>query len=167
MNPFFKTTTTTHLIFDWGDTLMRDFTDKSGPMASWDVVEVIEDADKVLLSLKEHFCLAVATNAGESDTALMKVALQRGGIEHMFTHFFSSKDLGYSKPHIMFFTLLSKNMKVLPENCIFIGNDYKKDIEGAAAAGMKTVFFNHAKQKGKFEKADLIISHLGQLLDCL
>jgi HAD superfamily hydrolase (TIGR01509 family) len=167
MNTFSKTSKTTHIIFDWGDTLMRDFPEKQGPMASWDVIELIEGVETILDTLKEHFCLAVATNAGESDTALMKVALHRGGIENMFTHFFSSKDLGYAKPHIMFFTLLCKNMKVLPENCIFIGNDYKKDIEGAAAAGMKTVFFNHAKQNGNFEKANHIIFNLSQLHDCL
>lgn len=153
----------THLIFDWGDTLMRDFTEKPGPMADWDYIEVFPGVIETLQSLQHHFTLAVATNAGFSNTELMRKALVRGGIEHYFSYYFSSKDLGFSKPDVRFFNALSSGMNILPENCFFIGNDYNKDIVGANAIGMKTVLFNHSDTIFFTSVADYIITDFSEL----
>jgi putative hydrolase of the HAD superfamily len=155
--------TITHLIFDWGDTLMRDFPEKPEPMAHWDVIVLFEGVEKTLQELTGKYILAVATNAGVSDTKLMREALNRGNIEQYFSWFFSSKDLGFSKPDIRFFTEICNQMNVNPSQCLFIGNDYKKDIEGAADAGMKTILFNHQHQTGALEKAHCIIENFCEI----
>ena len=36
------------VLFDWGDTLMRDFPEFSGPMASWSHVEALPNVKEVL-----------------------------------------------------------------------------------------------------------------------
>jgi len=156
-----------HIIFDWGDTLMRDFPEKSGPMADWDVITVITGVIETLKILKNKYTLVVATNAGVSDTELMRQALRRGNIEHFFTHFYSSKDLGYAKPDVNFFLEICKQMNVIPEQCVFVGNDYIKDIEGASVAGMNTIFFNHAEAKPETPAAFQIISKFDELLNIL
>ncbi len=130
-----------HIIFDWGDTLMRDFPDKPDPMCKWDTIEVIDGVLNTLPLLAEKYTLAVATNAGVSDTELMKQALKRGMIDSFFTFFFSSRDLGYSKPDSAFFYTICKKMNIRPTECIYVGNDYQKDIIGANRAGITSIFF--------------------------
>lgn len=146
------------IIFDWGDTLMRDFPEKHGPMCHWDIIEVIEGVPETLSELSKTFTLCVATNAGVSDTTLMRKALRRGNIEHFFTHFFSSKDLGYTKPDVHFFLSICQHTGVFPHECVFIGNDYYKDIVGAANARMYPIFFNHARWQGEAPAAKHIIT---------
>ena len=51
-----------HIIFDWGDTLMRDDPQKNTPMYLWDVVEEIEGAGHTLKELSESHEIHVATN---------------------------------------------------------------------------------------------------------
>lgn len=157
----------THIIFDWGDTLMVDFPEKPGPMADWDIVKVIPNVVEVLEILKDKYTLVVATNAGASDTALMRKALIRGKIEHFFSYFFSSKDLGYSKPNVKFFLEICNQLNVFSENCVFVGNDYFKDIEGAAKAGMFPIFFNHIDRKGDLSAARSVIHKIDQLPELL
>jgi putative hydrolase of the HAD superfamily len=155
------------IIFDWGDTLMRDFPELPGPMYLWEKNELIEGVDDLLAAISGKYELCVATNAGESDTASMIKALERVNIAHYFHHSFSSNDLGYKKPDIKFFTSICKYIGVLPENCAMIGNLYDKDITGAKEAGMMTVFFNEKKFKGDFEKADHIVFKINEILEIL
>jgi FMN phosphatase YigB (HAD superfamily) len=44
-----------------------------------------------------------------------------------------------------------------------IGNVYEKDICGAKAVGMKTIFFNEKKLSGDFPDADKIIFSMTEL----
>lgn len=75
------------VIFDWGDTLMRDYPEKPGPMYLWDEVSLLDGAEVLLKYLKGKYLLAVATNAECSNTEAMVKALQRVGIAHYFDCF--------------------------------------------------------------------------------
>jgi len=151
------------LIFDWGDTVMRDFPEKPGPMCSWDKVEWIPGIEKVLGEVYKDYVMVIATNAGASNTQDMIDALKRVGADNYFHYFFSSKDLGYEKPDIRFFSKISKSIGIVPENCIMIGNLYEKDITGAKDCGMKTILFNERMLTGPFPKADMIINKMDEL----
>ncbi len=146
------------LIFDWGNTLMRDFTQYEGAMAFWPQIEVISGVTNTLRNLQKHYTLCVATNAGISDTALMRKALERGGIESYFSFYYSSKDLGYSKPDIHFFEEILKKSGFVSDKAVMIGNDYSKDIIGAKQVGLKTILFNELKTPGNYKYADIVIS---------
>lgn len=155
------------LIFDWGNTLMRDFVHNEGPMALWPEVEVISGVTEVLEKLKNEYSLCVATNAGISDTALMRKALERGGIDSYFLFFYSSKDLGYTKPDIRFFEEILSQSGFSAADSVMIGNDYLKDIQGAKQAGLKTILFNEFNIKGTFEDADIVVTNFGEILFAL
>ncbi len=148
------------LVFDWGNTIMRDFPEKKGPMWEWDQVEYIPFAEESLKVLHNEFSMCIASNAGCSDTAQMIKALKRVGAEIYFNHFFTSKEIGYEKPHIEFFLAIFNKLYVAPSECVMIGDNYVKDICGAKDAGMKTVFYNASNDLGKFIKADKIITSL-------
>ncbi|MCD6112224.1 MAG: HAD-IA family hydrolase [Bacteroidales bacterium] len=152
------------LIFDWGNTIMRDFPELEGPMYLWKNVELIPDIKPALEYLSKKYLCCIATNAGCSDTEAMIKALKRVDVDKYFKHFYSSKDLGYSKPDKRFFTSILKNINRSPEECIMIGNDYKKDIYEAKNSGMKTIFFNEDNLKGDFTKADFVINSMSILI---
>jgi HAD superfamily hydrolase (TIGR01509 family) len=155
------------LIFDWGNTVMRDFPECPGPMASWEHVEWIPFAEQALKELHQKYICCIASNAGFSDTTLMIDALKRVGAEKYFKHFFTSLDLGFEKPDIRFFTAICMHNGIEPDDCIMIGNDYKKDIEGAKKIGMTTVFFNENNDQGNFPDADYIIQSMQELISLL
>lgn len=156
------------IIFDWGDTLMRDYPDLPGPMYQWEHVECLSGAPELLEYLSTRYKLCVATNAGVSDTESMRRALHRVDIERYFTAFFSSKDLGVAKPDPQFFLKICSEMAVEPRQALMIGNDYAKDICGAAGAGLHTVYFaENLKPEdsvpANYPQADFIIHQLLEL----
>ncbi len=151
------------LIFDWGDTVMRDFPEYKSPMYTWEHVEYIPDVEQALKVLYNTYTMVIATNAGQSDTAAMIKALQRVAAEQYFHYFFSSKDLGVEKPDVRFFTNIASAIHLNPSECMMIGNLYEKDIIGAKDAGMKTILFDEKSSNKHFPKADITI-HSMQLL---
>lgn len=150
------------LIFDWGDTIMRDF-GEPGPMSGWKLVDWIPGAEASLKVLSKQYTCIIATSASHSDVAEMKMALARVGADQYFHLFFSRKELGFAKPDPRFFAAVLQKSKAKAESSIMIGNLYEKDIVGAKTAGLKTVFFNEYKLKGDFPDADHIITHMNQL----
>jgi HAD superfamily hydrolase (TIGR01549 family) len=155
------------IIFDWGDTVMRDFPGTAGPMAYWEKVEWIPGAEEALKTLGKNYQCAIATNAGDSDTILMKKALERINALQYFSFFVSSKDLGVEKPSPEFFKKVASGLHLETSECIHIGNIYEKDITGAKEAGMKTIFFNERNKQGNYPSADKIIVSMNELTDAI
>jgi HAD superfamily hydrolase (TIGR01662 family) len=150
------------LIFDWGGTVMTDF-GYEGPMYLWPSVSLVPGVEEALEKLSEQYTLSIATNAGISDTKAMKKALKRVNALRFFHYFFSSKELKVEKPDPLFFEKISKKIAIPPQSCIMIGNDYEKDIIGAKAAGMKTVFYNPSGIVREFDHADRVILSMNSL----
>jgi len=154
------------IIFDWGDTIMRDFK-LPGPMKNWDYVEPIPGARELLERVSLRFTCCIATSADHSNTNDMKEALKRVAIDHYFHYYFSSNDLGVMKPDPEFFKAILKKMNIRSQNCIAVGNLYQKDVVPAKAAGLTTVFFNEMNESGDFPGADYVINQLGELAGIL
>lgn len=154
------------LIFDWGDTIMRDL-NLPGMMKEWPVVEWVPGAEKMLENIYNQFITCIATSAAHSNTPDMIAALRRIGADKYFKYFFSSDDLGASKPDPVFFTSIIKRIGTHEDNYISIGNLYEKDIAPAKAAGLRTIWFNELKIQGNFPMADVIIHDWKQLPDAL
>lgn len=152
------------LIFDWGDTVMRDY-NFPGKMADWAQVDWIPGAESTLKLLSKNYICCIATSASHSSTHDMIAALKMVGADRYFRNFFSSGDLGYSKPDPRFFKIISEKLGVEPKNCIVIGNLYEKDIVGAKQIGMKTILFNEKREEGNFILADAVIFDMLSLYD--
>jgi len=139
------------LVFDWGDTIMRVFSDYDGPMASWPRVEAIPGVEDVLRSLRPRYRLALATNAAESGEALVRAALRRVGLEPYFDAVLTARELGARKPEPAFFQGVLGRLGCAPHEVTMIGDDYWTDVVGARQAGLRTVWFNPA---GEFAPSD-------------
>ena len=78
------------IIFDWGNTLMKDF-NKSGPMYLWDYLENVSDIDTLLKKLiKYNIKLIAASSASDSNSEMMKKAFIKTGIDIYFDSFYTS-----------------------------------------------------------------------------
>jgi len=154
------------LIFDWGDTVMRDFPQYSGPMAQWPEVELIPGADTALQALSGGAICCLASNAAESTADLIAQALERVGVREHFQHIFTCHELEARKPDPAFFENAARRIGCRPEECVAIGNAYEKDILPAKQAGMKTVWLT-PETDGEAEGADLQITSMNQLAQAL
>jgi FMN phosphatase YigB (HAD superfamily) len=151
------------LVFDWGDTVMRDFREYQGPMEAWPVVETMPGADTSLRSLSPHYALYLATNAADSDAAAVRRALARVGLDGVFADVFTSRDLGARKPFPAFFDAIARRARVAAANCVMIGNDYANDIAPAKAVGMRTVWLTARRDTADHDAADVVVANLDDL----
>lgn len=67
-----------------------------------------------------------------------------------FNKIYASADYGIRKPHEGFFQMAVKEIqKVYPdvqkENILYVGNDYRADVEGAVSAGLEVAWYNVAE----------------------
>ena len=92
-----------HILFDWGNTLMRDFKEQSGAMCEWSKVEAIPKAREVLAEFSRICSCHVATNAQDSNLDQVIKALGRVGLRPYLDEFFLSSDIGFCKPSLDFF----------------------------------------------------------------
>ncbi len=153
-------------IFDWGDTVMRDFK-LEGPMSEWAEVAWIEGAQELLSALQNKYRCIIATSASHSDTYEMKKALHRVGAELYFDAFYSRTELGYTKPDPRFFLAVVEQSGLQPHECVMIGNSYALDIVGASVAGLKTILFQENPEKGHFPRATYVVHSLNDILGIL
>lgn len=128
------------VIWDWGDTLMRDIPGMMGPMADWPRVEAMPGAAQALETLSKLGVQCVATNATESDGEAVARALARVGLGKHLSHFFTSREMGVKKPDPEFFAEVARRLGIPPDQLLVIGNDYLKDIRPAEALGMATIW---------------------------
>lgn len=80
----------------------------------------------------------------------------------------SSENLGALKPSKIPFIALSNSLFLEPEKVLYVGNNLRYDIEGAASIGMKTALIRrglHSLFAPKGMKADITFSDYRQLLE--
>ncbi|MGA9698956.1 MAG: HAD family hydrolase [Acinetobacter sp.] len=95
-------------------------------------------ANSLLAELKQQgYKLAVISNGGH---ATRLTILQGLGFSHYFDEIISSELVGISKPNPEIFLHTSRQLNIVPENCLFIGDHPVNDIQGATQAGMKALW---------------------------
>ena len=55
------------------------------------------------------------------------------------------EEAGVEKPDYRIFSLCREKAEVLPEDCVFIGDSLRHDIEGAKQAGMQVIWYHKAE----------------------
>lgn len=123
----------------------------------------VEDTIKQLAS---RYRLA-AISDGQKAYAIPE--LNAVGLSGYFESVTVSGDLGYRKPDNRMFERALATMKIAPAEVLFVGNDMYRDISGAKAAGMKTVFFqsNQGTHEKEGVEPDYIIYQFPELLNAV
>ena len=119
------------VLLDWGDTLMRDFPEFSGPMADWSHVEALTNVKEVLVELRTQWTLALATNTIDSDETAIWKALDRVGLSSLLDKVYCFQSIGHSKPSPGFFDYIVKDLLIDRRRIVMVGDGFEKDVLGA------------------------------------
>ncbi|NIO22684.1 MAG: TIGR02253 family HAD-type hydrolase [Candidatus Aenigmarchaeota archaeon] len=118
---------------------------------------------KILLRLKQKgMKLGIVSDAPSVNAWIRLVEM---GIEDFFDVIVTLSDTGKEKPSKIPFLEAVKKIGVKPGNILFVGDRPGRDIKGAKAAGMKTVFAKYGNLEGiKKSGADYEIEKIEDLL---
>jgi HAD superfamily hydrolase (TIGR01549 family) len=98
-------------------------------------VKLFEGVRETLESLNQNYSLGVITN-GNAD-------LKKIGIDHLFSHIFSSANSGAHKPDPKAFEILIEASGLKPEEICHVGDHPLNDIKGSLDCGMQPIWFKN------------------------
>jgi putative hydrolase of the HAD superfamily len=99
----------------------------------------------VLALLRRHVRLALVTN-GASDLQRRKLAVS--GLKEHFDVVVASCDVGVGKPDPAIFEAALDGLGVSAAEAVMVGNDRERDVEGAASAGIRSLWIQHGSTNG-------------------
>ena len=105
--------------------------------------QLFPDTLETLEQLSGKYSLGLLTN-GASDLQQRKIA--GAGISKYFDHVLISGETGLAKPERRAFELILFHLGSKSDHAIMIGDRLATDIQGAQAAGMRTVWVNRSRK---------------------
>ncbi len=117
------------------------------------------DVIPVLTKLRARHTLASLTN-GNAD-------VEQTPLRGLFHVNITSIEVGVAKPHPAMFTAAGEITGIAAEHTLMIGDDIQRDIEPAAALGMRTALIQREAVDNPASPADLIASDLAELAEWL
>lgn len=130
------------VLFDWGDTVMRDNPASTVPMVEWQTIETIEGIPDVLAYLRSSGRQAVlATSAQISDESQIRGALARGGVDEYFSNIYCFKNTHLPKGEDFYRHILS-DLGIPATDALMVGDHFVKDVQAANVVGIFAVWFN-------------------------
>jgi putative hydrolase of the HAD superfamily len=127
---------------------------------------LMDQASEVLQAVKSNYRVGLITN-GRTD--IQYGIIDRLGLRHVFDFILVSEEAGVKKPDPRIFEMAVERLKLRPDECVYVGDHPRNDIEGAAKAGMKTVWIkvNQPWMPGLTMRPDHEIERLSELLALL
>ena len=130
------------ILFDWGDTVMRDYPERTTPMVEWETVEVVEGIADVLAYLHASGrWIVLATSAAISDEEQIRGALARGGLDSYFSHIYCFKNTHLPKGEEFYHSILN-DLSISASDVLMVGDGFEKDIQVPNTLGIFAVWFN-------------------------
>ncbi|ADV67105.1 HAD family hydrolase [Deinococcus maricopensis] len=137
------------LLFDWGDTLMRDNPAEIRKMRDWLHVEALPGANETLATLRARgYRLIIATNAAESCAHDVLSALDRVDLAVHVERVYTARDLGITKRDPRFYSVILADLGVSAHDAVMIGDAWSSDVLAAHAAGLDAVWLSDAPAPG-------------------
>ena len=130
------------VLFDWGDTVMRDHPEITIPMVEWESVEVIDGIADVLAYLHTSGRrIVLATSAAISDEAQIRGALARGELAQYFYKIYCFKNTNLPKDEAFYRHILN-DLGIAASEALMVGDGFEKDIRIPNRLGMFAIWFN-------------------------
>ncbi len=128
-------------------------------IAARNEVQVFDDVRPALRRLARRYRLATFSN-GNADLA-------RIGLANEFVLSLNSEQVGFAKPHVNAYASVAARLGVATAEMAYVGDDPGNDIEGARAAGCRTVWVNRRAHRwpDTHAPADLEVAELGALAE--
>jgi len=137
------------ILFDWGNTVMRNIPSYSGAMHTWPTVEELPGVRAALAHLHPSFTVALATNAEDSDEIDIRMALKRCGLAGFFDLVFCYRQVGHRKPEPAFYRAVLTTLKLSASDVFMVGDTLEDDVLAANSQGIAAVWFNSESKISK------------------
>ena len=122
-------------------------------------------AVECLSALKERgYILGIGTDM-TVDYQLKKLAKLQ--MLHLIDFIVSSEEVNVEKPNQKLFAQCAAKANVRAEECLFVGDNFRKDYQGASNAGMEAVWYCPDPVKAEEKPGIRKITHYSQLLEML
>ena len=102
-------------------------------------IELFDDAERVLLELKNHYLLGAITNGN--------IEIKRLGLDRYFAFAINAEQLSRAKPHPEPFLQALTTAACTANECVHIGDDCENDVRGAQRLGIHTIWINREGQQ--------------------
>jgi putative hydrolase of the HAD superfamily len=130
------------VLFDWGDTVMRDYPERTNPMVEWESVEIIYGIADVLAYLHASGRrILLATSAAISDEDQIRGALARGKLYTYFSGIYCFKNTNLPKGEA-FYRYILDDLNIPASEALMIGDGFEKDVQIPNLLGMFAIWFN-------------------------
>ena len=144
------------VLFDWGDTVMRDYPEITIPMVEWEKVEVIDGIADVLTYLHASGRrIVLATSASISNEKEIWGALKRGGLDKYFSKIYCFKNTHLPKGEAFYRHILN-DLGIPASDAMMVGDGFESDVQIPNSLGMFAVWFNPKSEETR--KSELYIT---------
>lgn len=151
------------VLFDWGDTVMRDDPERTAPMVEWETVEVIDGIADVLAYLQASGRqMILATSANISDVSQIRAALARGGLDKYFSHIYSFRNTNLPKGEAFYRHILN-DLSIPAADTVMVGDHFEKDVQTPNTLGIFAVWFNPRSDEAKLSDLHTTVHSMPEL----
>ena len=151
------------ILFDWGDTVMRDDPERTNPMVEWETVEVIDGIADVLSYLHARGRqMILATSAEISNEEQIRGALKRGGLDQYFTGIYCFKNTRLPKGE-EFYRYILNDLQLSPSDALMVGDGFEKDIRIPNTLGIDAVWFNPKSDEVRTDEHHITVHSMREL----
>jgi FMN phosphatase YigB (HAD superfamily) len=152
-----------HVLFDWGDTVMRDDPTNTTPMVEWETVQVVAGIADLLAYLHASGRrIILATSASISDESQIRAALRRGGLDHYFSRIYCFKNTNLPKGEA-FYRFILKDLDIPVSDALMVGDSFEKDVIIPNTVGIFAVWFNPKADKMRSGNLNIIVRTMVEL----
>jgi len=152
------------VLFDWGDTVMKDDPASSVPMVEWETIQVVPGIEAVLAYLHSRGRrIVLATSASISDEDQIRGALARAELDRYFSHIFCFKNTGLPKGEA-FYRYMLDFLGIPASDAVMVGDGFEKDVLDANKVGMYAVWFNSRSDEAKSSGTHVTVHTMEELL---
>ncbi len=133
---------------------------------------LLDDVRETLLKLHDKgIGMYILSNSIFSGTATERL-LEEFDIMRYFGKVLASADYGIRKPHMKFFQIAIDEIRkehpgIQKEDILYVGNDYRTDVEGAVLSGLDVAWYNVAQQPDEKEISTYGIENFKELLNII
>jgi putative hydrolase of the HAD superfamily len=152
------------ILFDWGDTVMKDDPASSVPMVEWETVEAVQGIESVLEYLQSSGRRSVlATSAAISNESQIRGALARAHLDKYFFHIYCFKNTGLPKGEDFYRHILA-DLDIPASEALMVGDGFEKDVLAANNVGIFAVWFNPRSDENHIDERHVTVHSMVELL---
>jgi putative hydrolase of the HAD superfamily len=153
-----------HIVFDWGDTLMKDDLSQTIGMYLWPEVHAIAGAERTLRTLSRRFAISVATNAAQSDGEMVRKALRRVGLDQYVSSVFTARTVGRKKTAPEFWIHIQRELKAEAGEVLVVGDSFESDVCTPVGTGLTAIWFNPSSNEERSGERHTTIHTLTEMI---